>query len=78
MLCAVTIMSSADLPSLSIYLVSGRRCLSSICVRDSFIDTNLIHIFLYKLHKIKFLYMSGASSAHLQEVMMLIVHVCSL
>jgi len=34
----------------------------------SFIDTNLIHNFLYKLHKIKFLYMFRASSAHLQEV----------
>ena len=34
----------------------------------SFIDTNLIHSFLYKLHKIKFLYMFRASSAHLQEV----------
>ena len=37
------------------------------CV-DSFIDTNLIHNFLYKLHKVKFLYMFRASSAHLQEV----------
>ena len=35
---------------------------------NSFIDTNLIHNFLYKLHKIKFLYMFWASSAHLQEV----------
>ena len=36
---------------------------------NSFIDTNLIHNFvLYKLHKIKFLYMFRASSAHLQEV----------
>ena len=35
---------------------------------DSFIDTNLIHNFLYKLHKINFLYMFRASSAHLQEV----------
>ena len=35
---------------------------------DSFIDTNLMHNFLYKLHKIKFLYMFRASSAHLQEV----------
>ena len=34
----------------------------------SFIDTNLIHNFLYKLHKIRFLYMFRASSAHLQEV----------
>ena len=33
-----------------------------------FIDTNLIHNFLYKLHKIKFLYLFRASSAHLQEV----------
>ena len=29
--------------------------------------TNLIHNFLYKLHKIKFLYMFRASSAHRQE-----------
>ena len=36
--------------------------------KSSFIDTNLIHNFLYKLHKIKFLYMFRASSAHLQEV----------
>ena len=35
---------------------------------NSFIDTNLIHNFLYKLHKIKLLYMFQASSAHLQEV----------
>ena len=35
---------------------------------NSFIDTNLIYSFLYKLHKIKFLYMFRASSAHLQEV----------
>jgi len=35
---------------------------------NSFIDTNLIHNFLYKLHKSKFLYMFQASSAHLQEV----------
>ena len=35
---------------------------------SSFIDTNLIQNFLYKLHKIKFLYMFRASSAHLQEV----------
>ena len=40
---------------------------------DSFIDINLIHnFFLYKLHRklhrIKFLYMFRASSAHLQEV----------
>ena len=35
---------------------------------NSFIDTNLIHNFLYKLYKIKFLYMFRASSAHLQEV----------
>jgi len=36
---------------------------------NSFIDTNLIHnFFLYKLHKIKLLYMFRASSAHLQEV----------
>ena len=34
----------------------------------SFIDNKLIHNFLYKLHKIKFLYMFRASSAHLQEV----------
>ena len=34
----------------------------------SFIDTNSIHKFLYKLHKIKFLYTFRASSAHLQEV----------
>ena len=34
----------------------------------SFIDTNLIHNFLYKLHKIKFLCMFRASSAYLQEV----------
>jgi len=34
----------------------------------SFIDTNLIHNFLYKLHKIEFLYVFRASSAHLQEV----------
>jgi len=34
----------------------------------SLIDTNLIHNFLYKLHKSKFLYMFRASSAHLQEV----------
>jgi len=34
----------------------------------TFIDTNLIHYFLYKLHKIKFPYMFRASSAHLQEV----------
>ena len=40
---------------------------SKICY-NSFIDTNLIHNFLYKLHKIKFLYMFRASSAHLQEV----------
>ena len=33
-----------------------------------FIDTNLIHNFLYKLHRIEFLYMFRASSAHLQEV----------
>ena len=31
-LCAVTIMSFADLLSLSIYLVCGRMCISSICV----------------------------------------------
>jgi len=35
---------------------------------NSFIGTNLKHIFLYKLHKIKFLYMFRPSSAHLQEV----------
>ena len=35
---------------------------------NSFIDTNLIQNFLYKLHKIKFLYMFRVSSAHLQEV----------
>ena len=35
---------------------------------NSFIDTNLIHNFLYKLRKIKFLYMFRASSAYLQEV----------
>ena len=35
---------------------------------NSFIDTNLIHNFLYKLHKINFLYMFRASSAYLQEV----------
>jgi hypothetical protein len=35
--------------------------------KDSFINTNLIH-FLYKLHKIEFLYMFRTSSAHLQEV----------
>ena len=35
--------------------------------QDSFIDTNLIHNFLYKLHKIKFLYMFRASTAHFQE-----------
>jgi len=35
---------------------------------NSFIDTKLIHNFLYKLHKIKFFYMFRASSAHLQEV----------
>ena len=35
---------------------------------NSFIDTNFIHNFLYKLRKIKFLYMFRASSAHLQEV----------
>jgi len=35
---------------------------------NSFIDTNLIHKFLYKLHKIKFLYMFRASSAYPQEV----------
>ena len=35
---------------------------------SSFIDTNLIHNFLYKLHKIKVLYMFRASSAHLQGV----------
>jgi len=35
---------------------------------NSFIDTNLIHNFVYRLHKIKFLYMFRASSAHLQEV----------
>jgi len=35
----------------------------------SFIDTNLIlNFFLYKLHKIKFLYAFRASSAHLREV----------
>ena len=34
----------------------------------SFINTNLIHNFLYKLHKIQFLCMFRASSAHLQEV----------
>jgi len=39
--------------------------ISNIC---SFIDTNLIHNFLYKLHKIKFLYMFRASSPHLREV----------
>ena len=31
-LCAVTIMYSADLRSLSICLVSGRMCISSVCV----------------------------------------------
>ena len=47
---------------------------ASVCGHDkpvlqnSFIDTNLIHNFLYKLHKIQFLYMFRASSAHLQEV----------
>jgi len=35
---------------------------------NSFIDTNLVRNFLYKLHKIKFLYMFRASPAHLQEV----------
>jgi hypothetical protein len=34
---------------------------------NSFINTNLIHSF-YKLHKIKFLYMFRASSAHPQGV----------
>jgi len=45
----------------------GIMMLQNIC-NHSFIDTNLIHNFLYKLHKIKFLYMFLASSAHLQEV----------
>jgi hypothetical protein len=31
-LCAVTVMSSADLRSLNIYLVCGCMCISSICV----------------------------------------------
>jgi len=44
------------------------RVLRVIGESDSFIDNNLIHNFLYKLHKIKFLYMFQASSAHLQEV----------
>jgi hypothetical protein len=35
---------------------------------SSFINTNLIHNFFYKLHKIKFLYMFQAPSAHPQEV----------
>jgi len=34
----------------------------------SFIDTNLIHNVLYKLHKVKFLYMFRATSSHPQEV----------
>ena len=41
---------------------------SPIYFWHSFFDTNLIHNFLYKLYKIKFLYMFRASSAHLQEV----------
>ena len=44
--------------------VTNTRC----CRYNSFIDINLIHNFLYKLHKIKFLYTFRASSAHLQEV----------
>jgi len=31
-LCAVTILSSADLLSLNIYMVCGCMCISSICV----------------------------------------------
>ena len=37
-------------------------------IYNSFINTKLIHKFLCILHKIKFLYMFRASSAHLQEV----------
>ena len=44
---------------------SPRHFDSKIC---SFIDTNPIHNFLCKLHKIKFLYMFRASSAHPQAV----------
>ena len=54
------------------YFINGtifeNRRLTEHKMCDSFIDTNLIHYFLYKLHKIKFLYMFRASSAHLQEV----------
>ena len=49
-------------------VTSRRRKISSARCNDSFVDTNLIHNFLYKLHKIKSLYMFRASSAHLQEV----------
>jgi hypothetical protein len=35
---------------------------------NSFINTNLIHNFFYKLHEIKFLYVFRAPSVHPQEV----------
>ena len=47
------------------------KIVRSVCFHslyNSFIDTNLIHNFLYKLHKIKFLYMFRAPPAFLQEV----------
>ena len=49
MLCAVTIMSSADSLSLNIYMVCGRMCMLSICVcvclvllavEDLFVNSN--------------------------------------
>jgi len=48
--------------------IQGIICVQADIRWNSFIDTNLIHNFLYKLHKIKFLYMFQASFAHLQEV----------
>ena len=54
--------------SLLLHRVLGQLSPVDLSTCNSFIDTNLIHNFLCKLHKIKFLYMFRASSAHLQEV----------
>jgi len=50
---------------IEVWFITNKFCELIYC---SFIDTNLIHNFLYKLHNIKFLYMFRVSSAHLQEV----------
>ena len=50
---------------IDVWFITSKFCELIHC---SFIDTNLIYNFLYKLHKIKFLYIFRTLSAHLQEV----------